>query len=49
MVGHLPLVIEVPGSILACGEETASEHTFSGVICRDDTRLVHGPSDGDVN
>ena len=26
-----------------------SEHAFSSAICRDDTRLVHPPSDGDVN
>ena len=43
LVGHLPLVLEVPCSIPACGEETfeetsVSEHAFSGVICRDDTR-----------
>ena len=25
-----------------------SEHSFSGVICRDDTREVHGPLDRDV-
>ena len=25
------------------------EHSFSSVICRDDTRYVHGPSDRDVN
>ena len=26
-----------------------SEHAFSGVICRDDTREVHGPLDLGVN
>ena len=26
-----------------------SEQAFSGVICRDDTRLVHGPSNQEVN
>ena len=26
-----------------------SEHAFSGVICRDDTRYVHGPLDWGVN
>ena len=26
-----------------------SEHAFSSVICRDDTRYVHRPSDRDVN
>ena len=26
-----------------------SEHAFSSVICRDDTRKVHRPSDRDVN
>ena len=26
-----------------------SEHAFSSVICRDDTRQVHRPSDRDVN
>ena len=26
-----------------------SEHTFSSVICRDDTKKVHRPSDRDVN
>ena len=50
MVGHLPLVLEVPCSIPACGEEVSvSKHAFSGVICRDDTRKVHGPLDREVN
>ena len=26
-----------------------SEHAFSGVICRDDTRLVYGPLDRNFN
>ena len=26
-----------------------SEHAFSSGICRDDTRQVHHPSDGDFN
>ena len=26
-----------------------SEHALSGVICREDTRLMHRPSDPDVN
>ena len=26
-----------------------SKHVFSSVICRDDARLVHRPSDRDVN
>ena len=26
-----------------------AEHAFSGVICRDDTRYVHRPSDRVVN
>ena len=29
MVGHLPLVLEVPGSIPACGEETFCVNTLS--------------------
>ena len=38
-LAHLPLVLEVPGSIPARGEEISeSEHAFSSVICRDDTR-----------
>ena len=32
MVGHLPLVLEVPGSIPACGEETSlSLVSFAGM------------------
>ena len=39
MVGHLSLVLDVPGSIPACVEKiSVSEHAFSGVICMDDTR-----------
>ena len=39
MVRHLPLVLEVSGSIPARGEENlVSEHAFPSVICRDDTR-----------
>ena len=38
-LAHLPLVLEVPGLIPARGEENLeSEHAFSSVICRDDTR-----------
>ena len=38
-LAHLPLVLEVPGSIPARGEENSeSEHAFSSVIYRDDTR-----------
>ena len=37
VVRHLPLVLEVPGSIPARGEKKlVSEHAFSSVICRDD-------------
>ena len=51
MVEHLPLVLEVTGSIPACGERklSVSEHAFSDVICRDDTREVQGSLDRDVN
>ena len=36
---HLPLVLEVPGSIPARGEENFGAQTrFSRVICRDDAR-----------
>ena len=39
VVRHLPLVLEVPGSIPARGEKiSVSEHAFSSVICRDDAR-----------
>ena len=41
---HLPLVLEVIGSIPAHNEEISVS-----VICRDDARLVHSPSDLDVN
>ena len=35
VVRHLSLLLEVPGSIPARGEEiSVSEHTFSSVICR---------------
>ena len=38
-LAHLPLVLEVPGSIPARGEENFGVRTrFSSVICRDDTR-----------
>ena len=38
VVRHLPLVLEVPGSIPARGEENfGDEHAFPSVICRDDT------------
>ena len=39
VVRHLPLVLEVPGSIpLAARKFLVSEHAFSSVICRDDAR-----------
>ena len=39
VVRHLPLVLEVPGSIpLAARKISVSEHAFSSVICRDDNR-----------
>ena len=39
VVRHLPLVLEVPGSIPLTGRKiSVSELAFSGVICRDDTR-----------
>ena len=34
VVRHLPLVLEVPGSIRKI---SVSEHAFPSVICRDDT------------
>ena len=37
-LAHLPLVLEVPDSIPARGEENFGVQTFSSVICRDDTR-----------
>ena len=43
MVGHLPLVLEVPGSIPACGEETFCVQTRF-FWCH-----LHGPLDRDVN
>ena len=51
MVGHLPLVLEVPGSIPACGEETFCVRTrfLWCSICKDDTRYMHGPLDRGVN
>ena len=36
--------------IPARGEKiSVSKHAFSSVICRDDAKLVHRPSDRDVN
>ena len=51
-LAHWPLVLEVPGSIPAAGEENlVSQHTSLHVICRDDmnTVLHVSPSDRDVN
>ena len=50
VVRHLPLVLEVPGSIHPWVRKiSVSEHAFSSVICRYDNRKVHRPSDWDVN
>ena len=49
VVRHLPMVLEVPGSIPPRGENFGVQHAFSSVICRDDTRQVHHPEDWDVN
>ena len=51
VVRQLPLVLEVPGSIPARGEENLGVRTrfLYSVICRDDTRYVLRPSDRDVN
>ena len=35
--------------VLAARKISVSEHAFSSVICRDDTRLVHRPFDQDLN
>ena len=50
-LAHLPLVLDVPGSISAGCEEYigVSEHALPSVICRSDTRQVCRPSDLDVN
>ena len=36
-LAHLPLVLEVPG-LIAARKISESEHAFSSVICRVDTR-----------
>ena len=47
---HWPLVLEVPGSIGAGGEENLlSEHTSLLVICRDYMKAVRRPSTLEVN
>ena len=47
---HLPLLLEVPGSIPAAGEESlVSDHTSLRVICRDDMNTGRRTSDRDVN
>ena len=39
VVRHLPLVLEVPGSIPARSTENFGvQHAFPSIICRDDTR-----------
>ena len=35
--------------MLVARKFSLSEHAFSSVICRDDARQVHHPSDRDVN
>ena len=49
-LAHGPLVLEVPSSIPAGGEEkSVFDHAYLRVICKDDMNTVLRPSDRKVN